>query len=312
MIFLGLIAGLAGLWLGTEITIRGAVSITSRLGLPEFIVGAAILSVGSDIPELAVAVDGAIRNLHDGQTSDVVVGSAIGSSLGQIGFVLGLTGLFATLALPRHAVYRHGSVLLGSLILLAMFGLDGAVSRTEGISLVTVYVIYFVTLITEARDADSGSVDRATLPLVRSWLYLASGLGVVIASAELTVSTVMQVARAMNVEESLIAIIVIGLGTSLPELSISIGAVLKRRGQMSVGNLIGSNIFDTLMPIGVAATISGLEFDVGMLTRELPFLFGLSFLVMVFFYGKKGIRKYEAATILGLYCGYAFLKLSTL
>ena len=88
-----LILGLAGLWLGTEITISGAVSIAKRFGVSEFIIGVVILSIGSDLPELAIAIDAGIKNLVGGDYSDVVVGSAIGSSLGQIGFVLGFVGV---------------------------------------------------------------------------------------------------------------------------------------------------------------------------------------------------------------------------
>jgi cation:H+ antiporter len=111
---------------------------------------------------------------------------------------------------------------------------------------------------------------------------LVLGLGLVIGSAEITVRTVTHVADALNIEQSFVAIIFIGLGTSLPELSISFGAILKKRRGLSVGNLIGSNIFDTLMPIGVAAAIVRLDFNPTMLRVALPFLIGLSSVVLVF------------------------------
>lgn len=99
-----LLAGLAGLWLGTDLTLRGAISIASKLGMSELIVGVAILSVGS----------------------------ALGSALAQIGFVLGLAGLLGYLTLPKHILYRHGSIMMGSLVVLALVGFDGTVSRIEG------------------------------------------------------------------------------------------------------------------------------------------------------------------------------------
>ena len=112
MELLALLAGLAGLWLGTELTIHGAVAVAERLDVPEFIVGLTVLSIGSDLPELAIAVDAAIWNLRAGEASDVVVGSALGSCLGQIGFVLGITGLIGFLKLPKKVVYQQGSMLL--------------------------------------------------------------------------------------------------------------------------------------------------------------------------------------------------------
>jgi cation:H+ antiporter len=305
---IGLIAGLIGLWIGTELTLRGAVAIANRFGLSEFIVGVAVLSIGSDLPELTIAIQGAISNLQDRQVSDVIVGSALGSALCQLGFVLGLSGLLGYLTLPKQTVYRHGSILLGSVVLLGLFGLDGTISRAEGAALVTVYAIYFVFLLTETRNAKPAEPD-STLSIARSCLYLIAGLGVVIASATLTVSSASQAARALNIEEAFIAVVIIGLGTSLPELSISLGAILKRHGRMSVGNIIGSNIFDTLMPVGVAGLISGLQLNRTMLTVEIPFLFFLSALVLVFLVKKKGIQKPEAISMIGLYLGFVLLKL---
>ena len=311
MELLALLAGLGGLWLGTEATIRGAVSIAERLGVSEFIVGVAVLSIGSDLPELAIAVDAAVKNLQGGDASDLVVGSALGSALGQIGFVLGVAGLMAYLTLPKRIVFQHGGMLLGSIVLLGLFGLDGFVSRTEGLSLVLVYAIYLLLLFTDAVKPKPGRDKTRPANLAVSTAYLVVGLAIVIGSAELTVDSATRLAIAFNIEQSFIAIIIIGLGSSLPELSISIGAVLKRRTQLSVGNLIGSNIFDTLLPIGIAATIADLRFDAYMLRYEVPFLFVLTLIVLAFFRIKLGIQKYEAAIILALYLGYAIVKFAT-
>ncbi len=104
LMFLLLVLGLAGLWYGTELTINGAVALAKRLGLSEFIVGVAILSVGSDLPELAIAVDGSIKTVGGGDASNVVVGTAIGSTLGQIGLVLGITTPSSALTTPSAAI----------------------------------------------------------------------------------------------------------------------------------------------------------------------------------------------------------------
>ena len=310
MDYLSLLLGLAGLWYGTEITIKGAVTVAEKLGVSEFIVGVAILSIGSDLPELAIAIDGAVKNLHAGDTSDVIVGTAIGSSLGQIGFVLGVAALFSYLTLPRSTVFRHGSVLLGSVVLLGIFGLDGVISQTEGVALVTVYLIYFAALFGDRKKQLADEVEHGANGSLRAWTYLLVGLVIVIIGAELTVEGAIGVAAALDVSEAFIALIIIGLGTSLPELSISVGAAIKNRSRMSVGNLIGSNIFDTLVPVGAAAAIATLRFETSLLKFELPYLFVLTFLVLVFFVHKRGIQKGEAIAILGLYCGYVLLKFS--
>ena len=309
MDFALLILGLAGLWFGTEVTIRGAVSAAKRFGVSEFIVGVVILSIGSDLPELAIAIDAGLKNLAGGDYSDVVVGSALGSTLGQIGFVLGLAGLLALLTLPRGVVYRHGATLLGSLLMVALFGYDGVVTFTEGFALLLVYAIYLVALLNEVSTSD-GEGHSDTMPLWRSAVYLVIGLGIVVGSAELTVSSAVSVARLLGLSDAVVAIILIGLGSSLPELTISIAAILKGHHRLSVGNLIGSNVFDTLVPIGVAAVIAPLSFDQGMLRFEVPYLGFLTAAVLFFFLYKRGIQRWEAAVILAIYCIYVFVKLT--
>lgn len=312
MQFLALVVGLIGLWLGTEATIKGAVALSVRLHLPEFVVGVAVLSIGSDLPELAVAVGAALKNLQTGQASDIVVGSAIGSALGQLGLVLGIIGLSAHLTVPRRTVYQHGGMLLGSLVLLGFFAMDGHISRIEGISLVSAYAIYLIFVLNRPRTPRQGYEEHNGIGLGSALAYLIIGLVIVVGSAELTVSAATHLALALAIDQSFIAVVIIGLGSSLPELSISFSAALKRRARLSVGNLIGSNIFDTLVPVGVAAIIAHLEFDGGMLRFELPVLFGLSTVVLVFLHQTKGIQKREAAVILCFYLGYAAIKIASL
>ena len=304
-----LILGLAGLWFGTEITISGAVSIAKRFGVSEFIIGVVILSIGSDLPELAIAIDAGIKNLQGGDYSDVVVGSALGSSLGQIGFVLGFVGLLAYLTLPRRVTYGHGATLLGSLMIVAVFGYNGEVSFTEGMVLLLVYGIYLVALLNEINGGES-LVENGGKPTWKSALYLFVGLVIVVGSAELTVSSAVSVAQMLGLSDAVVAIVLIGLGSSLPELTISIAAVMKGHHRMSVGNLIGSNVFDTLVPIGAAAVIAPLSFNQSMLRVEVPYLGLVTFLALFFFIRKRGIQRWEAAVILSLYCGYVFMKLT--
>lgn len=303
MDFVYLVAGLAGLWLGTKATIRGAVDVAERLGVSEFVIGIAVLSIGSDLPELAIAVDAAIKNLHSGDASDVVVGSALGSTLGQIGFVLGIAALLGHLTLSRKIVVEQGIALLGSILLLVITALDGYVSQAEGAFLIAAYGGYLLFILTGATgmipDEEEVATDKPALAI----FLLFVGLVIITISAEVTVSSATHVAAILGVEQAFVAIIVIGLGSSLPELSISLGAIMERRVSLSVGNLFGSNVFDTLVPIGVAAAIAGLDFKAHLLREEVPFLFLLT-LVVLFFFFKSGVRKREGVIVLGLYVAY--------
>jgi cation:H+ antiporter len=308
MDFLILIGGIAGLWLGTELTIGGAMAIARRHQLSEFFVGLVILSIGSDLPELAVAVDAGLKGLLGQDASGVVVGTSIGSSVAQIGFVLGLAGMISYLTLPRHFVFRHGAVLLGATLLLFAVAFDGQVSRMDGLILVGAYGAYVLALMNGVNVPDQQPRSLAGGGF-KSWLALIAGLAVVIGSSEITVSTVVRIAHELDISEAVISVLIIGLGTSLPELSISISAILKKRTGLSVGNIIGSNILDTLLPIGIAALISNLIFDRQLLLFDLPYLFVLTVVVLTFFITRRGIERPEAIVTLGLYAAYVAVKL---
>lgn len=308
MEFLFLIAGVAGLWLGTELTIGGALAIAKRHRLSEFFVGLVILSIGSDLPELAVAADAGVKGLMGVNASAVVVGTSLGSVVAQIGFVLGVVGVISVLKLPRRYIFRHGAALLAATVVLYLIALDSHVSRVEGTVLIALYAGYVVALMNGANVPD-----EEPRPLAgggwSSWLALLIGLSVVIASSEVTVNQVVGIAHKFQVSEGLISVLIIGIGTSLPELSISIGAILKKRTQLSVGNIIGSNILDTLLPIGLAAVISEVTVERGFVTFDIPFIFVLTAAVLAMFVVRRGIRRPEGLVILFAYAGYVFLKL---
>ena len=308
MDFLILIAGVAGLWLGTELTIGGAMAIARRHQLSEFFVGLVILSIGSDLPELAVAVDAGIKGLMGMDASGVVVGTSIGSVVAQIGFVLGLAAVISYLTLPARFVLRHGAVLLAATVLLFIVAFDGQVSRFEGLLLVGLYAAYVLALMNGENVPDEKPRALAGGGF-SSWLALVAGLAVVILSSEVTVNTVVHIAHVFDLSEAIISVLIIGLGTSLPELSISISAIAKKRTQLSVGNIVGSNVLDTLLPIGIAALISGVTFERQFLFFDLPYIFVLTTIVLGFFITRPGVTRREGIAILALYGGYVVVKL---
>lgn len=302
-----LIAGIAGLWIGTEFTVGGALTIAKRYQLSEFFVGLVILSMGSDLPELAIAIDAGIKSSLGQDASGVVVGTSIGSIVGQIGFVMGLSGLIGYLTLPIRYIYRHGAVLLGATVFLFLVAFDGVVTRIEGLTLVTLYLVYIFALM-RGETATGEPPEILTKQSFSPWILLLLGLGTVIASSELTVRSVVNLATTFDISEAFISVIIIGLGSSLPELTISISAILKKKTHLSVGNIIGSNVLDTLLPIGVAAIISPVLFESDFLFFDLPFIFVLTFITLFFFVRVRGLQKKEAGIILGLYFFYLAVK----
>ncbi|MBW2275211.1 MAG: sodium:calcium antiporter [Deltaproteobacteria bacterium] len=310
-----ILVSLVGLEIGTQLVVDNAVRISKHYRVPETVIGLSLLAIGTDLPELVISLDASMRNLGGADASGIITGNAVGSALAQIGFVLGCSGLLGVLSMSKQYLYRHGSALLGSLVLLFLVGLDGVVTRGEGMMLVTVYVVYLASLLDEAQvkrgeSAAQGRLFDPSAPRT-AWFVLALGLTIVVGSAELAVTSATNLARAWEIDQTVVAILILGLGSSLPEFAISTKAVLQKRGSLSVGNLIGSNIFDTLVPVGVSALIVPLAFDAGLLRFEIPYLFALSLLVLVFFFRNDGVHRRESAVALAAYGAYAVIKLMT-
>jgi cation:H+ antiporter len=306
--FILILIGIGGLWAATELVVGGSVAIASHHGISEFYVGLIILAIGSDLPELAVAIDSGIRTLQGQDVSGIVTGACIGSSFGQIGGVMGVTGLIGYLVLPKRTIYQHGSILLGSILILGLTGFDGQINRVEGFILLILFLLYLFIILGDRHIQEKNKQTKTNAISLR-WLQLGGGMVLIFFASNLAIDSCINLSTLLGINKSVISVIFIGFGTSLPELTISIGAVLKKKSALSVGNLIGSNIFDTLVPIGVAALISPVVFAREFLVFDLPLLFILTFLVFVFFLRKKGLQRKESLVLLFFYGTYIVLKI---
>ncbi len=302
-----LLFGLGALWIGTELVIRGALVIASYYQLSQVFIGLTILAIGSDLPELIVAVEASILQLRGEEVSGIIVGNAIGSSLNQITIVLGIGGLLGYLTLSRRSIKQDGLVLLGVLLLLLLVSFDGSISRVEGITLLVVYVIYYLMLLYNEKVPRQL---KKELPkkVWQNLVQLLGGIVLVIIASEVVVKNAISLAEIWGVSQSYIAIVFIALGTSLPELALSISAAVKKAPGLSVGNVIGSNIFDLLVPVGIGATISELDVEFNLIKRDMPILFIVTVLVLIFFYKMKGLQKKEAISLIALYLVYIMFK----
>ncbi len=300
--------GLTGLWLGTELVIKGAVNIAEYYKLSQVFVGLAILSIGTDLPEIIIAINASLHNaIGNTDTSGIIIGNAIGSSFSQISIVLGTTGLVGYLTLKKHHLFEDGVMLLGSVLLVILLGFDGNITRIDGIVLIVVYLIYYFRLFHQERIGKKIKKEFSK-HIRKDIIYLIIGIIIIIFTSELVVDNSISFAENFGIKQSFVGIIILGLGTSLPELALALNGVRKKASGLSVGNLIGSNIFDMLIPVGMGATISELEIEKNLILFDLPFLFILSFIVLFFFYKKKGLQKIEAAVLVGIFVLYTTLK----
>ena len=303
-----LIFGFFGLWIGSELVISGAKDIANHFKLSNVFIGLTVLAIGTDLPELMVSATGAFSNLQGVEASGLVVGNIIGSCITQILLILGILGTFGYYFISRKQLQREGFTLLGSLILFYLLGMNGELNKGEGIAMILFYLAYILSVGRESLKVVDGKRRKPTLHFEWSLISLAGGLIVVLFSSELVINNSLFLAETLNVSQTFVGLLLIGLGTSLPELAVSITAAFRKAYGLSIGNLLGSNIFDTLFVTGVGATISGLKVSDALLAFDIPFLFVASLLVLFFFARKRGIQRKEAIVLLGTYAFYVVYK----
>ncbi len=306
-----LFLGIFGLWVGTELTVRSAIRIARGFNVSELFIGLTILAFGSDVPEFAVVIDGAIHGSKGIDVSDVMVGNVLGSSICQITLILGIISLFHFLTVGKKQIKNFATELIGSTVLLYLVAFDNIITWNDGAMLIIAFFMYIFTLLEREKKGKRGISkkyeERPILVLLHCTILIV-GVGIVILSSDFTVEKALVIAENWNIQQSVIGAIIIGLGTSLPELAISINAILKGKPGLSIGNVVGSNIFDLLMPLGVGSLISKIEVHSNFLWFDLPFLLLVSIVFLVFLKRKKGLQKHEGAFLMSFYLLYVLVK----
>ena len=278
---LALAAGLIALCVGTEIAVRGAVAIARIFRLSPILIGLTLVAFGTDLPELFVAIRGAFEIIAGRDASGIIVGNAVGSSICQISLVTGLVALMMPGQKLKRRLRTLAFPLLGAVVLLVLAGMNGEVRWREGSLLVAAFAGYlgvsFLRRKIDDGDSDSETEEEnendspsAKSPLWIGLTFLIAGLAIVVFSSEFVLEKALFIADSWNVDQSFVGAVIVAVGTSLPELAISFGAAIRKQPGLSIGNVVGSNIFDCLVPIGVAGIISGVKMDRGILVFDLP------------------------------------------
>ena len=302
-----LLLGLLSLCVGTTLTVNAATNIAQQMGVSQFFIGVTIIALGTDLPETAVAISGALSNLRGVDASDLIVGNAIGSCVCQISIVLGMTALFVPLSLTRRELYTSGVALLGSIALLWNVGYDQKVGRDEGFILIGLFLLYYLVVVWQERKGLSWNSKPLTTIVPDGSKFIA-GVMIVILASEVVVSHGVALAKFWDLDQSFIGSVMISLGTSLPELALSLGALVKRSISLSVGNIFGSNVFDSLVPIGLSSSVTELSFNQDFLFLELPLLIVLSLVTLLSVCMQRKAQQVSAILLVLGYGGYLYLK----
>jgi cation:H+ antiporter len=262
---LQLVGGLLILLVGGHFLVQGAVNIALLARLSTAVVALTVVAMGTSLPELAVSLDAAARH-----STDIAFGNIIGSCVFNIGAILGVAAVISTIPVRRETIRFEYPVMLFVALLTVIVARDGMVDRLDGITLVVGLVVFIATMIVfakrgvslgeaEALERDVERAARLEEGPVRAWgrnvLYVIGGIVALVAGAEFSVNGGVAIARDLGVEERVIGLTVIAMGTSLPELATSVVATVRRESEIALGNVVGSNIFNILAILGITATI---------------------------------------------------------
>lgn len=307
MIFGLLLLNLAGLIVGAQLLIRGALAIAKKYNFPEFLIGLTLLTVGTSLPELMITVTGSVERLHSGRVSELIVSEIIGSDIGLAGLILGISGLFGILKINKKELNFQGTFLIGAILLLWFFAKDGFLARQEGLVMLAAYGYYLFHVLFMSRQRPVPHEKLKTNPR-NSWLFLIWGLILVIFTSNQVVENGVLLANQWGVSQSLVGLFLIGLGTSLPELIVSLTSAMKRSTGLTVGNIVGSSIFNILFALSTGTMISGFVVEREMIMIDIPFLLLISATALLFFKTRGKFEKKESFLVLGMYGVYTFFK----
>ena len=238
------------LWKGAGILVESASRIAVRFGVSELVIGLTVVAIGTSAPEFAVTVNAAVR----GQ-ADISVGNIVGSNIFNLGFILGVVAMVRPIQTERKIVHRDGVFLLAITLLLLIFLIDRRIERVEGGVMLATLIAYMGLLFFKKEKVEDDVDAHHTPATWKDFILLPLGIGLVIAGGHFLVESSVLVARSIGVSEWVIGVTVVAAGTSAPEMATSLAAILKGREGISAGNLIGSNIFNTLGVLGLAGLL---------------------------------------------------------
>jgi len=304
------IGGLVLLIWGADRFVHGAAAAARNLGVAPLLIGLTVVAFATSAPEILVSIVAALRG-----EPDLAFGNAIGSNIANIGLVLGLTAIIRPIELRSATLRREMPALLAVSLLTVSLFLDTFLSRIDGLVMLTGLVIVMIWLARlgmrsaasdpMAEDYEAEIPQNLSMKAALFWLVI--GLATLLIGAELLVDGSIEVARALGVSEVVIGVTLVAIGTSLPELAVSLVSALKGEYGLAIGNIVGSNIFNLLAVIGIAATIEPSAVAPSVLSLHIFVMvaFTLVLFAMTYDYdGKNDLSRLEGVALLTAYIAY--------
>ncbi len=303
-----LITGLVILVLAGDALVRGAVSAAQRLHIPPLVIGLTVVSFGTSAPELIVSLEAALSG-----APGLAVGNVVGSNIANILLVLGLPAVITPIVLEQAGIRRSALYMIAVSIALALMGLDGHISRLEGIALFALLLVYLVSSgIAASRSRSDGSaatelaeLDAAPLPVPRTLVFVTLGIVGLGLGGNLTIRGALGVADMLGVAESAVGLTIVALGTSLPELATSVAAALRKHTGVVIGNVIGSNIFNVLGILGLTAALVPLDIDPAIMRFDIWVMLAAAVAMVPIAFATRRVNRVEGVVMTLAYIAYS-------
>ncbi len=297
-----LVLGFVLLIKGADFFVDGSSSVAKRLRVPSMIIGLTIVAMGTSLPECAVSVTAALSN-----NNALAVSNVVGSNIFNLMVVCGACALFAPLMVQAGTLKKEFPFsIVCALLLLALGYLGMVLGRVDGVILLVIFIAYILYMIYSALKARTKINDDSEYKILPVWLcilYIVGGAAAIMFGGDFVVDGATVIAAGMGLSQNLIGLTIVAMGTSLPELVTSIVAAKKKEVDMALGNVIGSNIFNILAVLGIAAAISPVAFIMENVI-DIGILIAMSILVWIFAWTKKEIQRREGMIMLLLYAVY--------
>lgn len=308
--FVALIAGLALLVWSADKFVDGAAATARYAGMPPLLIGMVIIGFGTSAPEMVVSALASMQG-----NPGLALGNAYGSNITNIALILGLTALISPIAVSSQVVRKEIPILLGITLLTGALLIDGHLGRGDALILGGVFIALLGWSIWtgikgkgDALDEDVNvEIDSEAMPLKKAIFWLIVGLVLLVGASRLLVWGAVTIAQAFGISDLVIGLTIVAVGTSLPELASSLMAIKKKEHDLALGNVLGSNLFNTLAVVGIAAGIAPLDVDPAVLSRDWSLMMGLTLLLLVMCLGRKGqgrINRVEGGILLCIFVAY--------
>ena len=295
-----LIAGVFFLYKGSGILIDGTIKTAMKLGISSLVISLTVVAYGTSTPELAISVGAAVQS-HP----DISLGNIVGSCIANILLILGLGAIIRTTPVDRTILTRDIPLMIGATLCLLLIPLFEVLSISHwiiGILFLVFFGLYIGFFLRSAQKQREGSTKTRSEKITKPLFFIVLGIMGVVLGAWLLIESSVAIARFLSIPEMIIALSMIAVGTSLPELVVSVMAAYKKKTDIALGNIIGSNVFNILLILGISALFIPLHATGSLI--HIYFLIGITGLLVFFMYTRKKISRVEGILFLGIYTGY--------